>query len=177
MRLLDEASVIVRCGQKTVKSGLHENSGHLSLPNYRGVAQSGRVSALGAESRWFESSRPDHIAARHFDVYVKDKGDAMHVRIYRPAKNAMQSGRSNVKHWVVESEPSAGAKPDPLMGWSSSPDTKRQVKLRFDSEAAAVVYARDKGYTYTVAKRNERVVKPKAYADNFVYSRIEPWTH
>jgi len=112
-----------------------------------------------------------------FDVYVKDRGDAMHVRIYRPAKNAMQSGRSNVKHWIVEFEPSAGARPDPLMGWSSSPDTKRQVKLRFDSEAEAVVYARDKGYTYTVAKRNERVVKPKAYADNFVYSRIEPWTH
>lgn len=101
----------------------------------------------------------------------------MHVRIYRPAKTAMQSGSSNVKRWVVEFEQSAGARPDPLMGWSSSRDTRRQVNLRLNSEAEAVAYARDKGYTYTVVKRNERVVKPKAYADNFVYSRIEPWTH
>src|SRR5208283_453805 len=27
---------------------------------FRGVAQSGSASALGAEGRWFESSRPDH---------------------------------------------------------------------------------------------------------------------
>jgi hypothetical protein len=59
-------SIIVRCVQKLLKSGLRVNSGRLSLPNYRGVAQSGRVSALGAESRWFESSRPDHTAARPF---------------------------------------------------------------------------------------------------------------
>ena len=108
---------------------------------------------------------------------IFDEGDAMHVRIYRPAKNAMQSGRSNTKHWVLEFEPSAAARPDPLMGWTSSSDTKRQVKLNFESEAEAVVHAREKGYTYTVVKRNERKVTPKSYADNFAYSRVEPWTH
>ena len=101
----------------------------------------------------------------------------MHVRIYRPAKNAMQSGRGNSKRWVLEFEPSAGATPDPLMGWASSADTRRQVRLRFESEAEAVAHAREKGYTYTVVKRNERKVMPKSYADNFAYSRIEPWTH
>ena len=60
------------------------------------------------------------------------------------------------------------------MGWSSSPDTRRQVKLRFDSEAEAIEYAKQKGYTYTVVKRNERKVQPKSYADNFAYSRMEP---
>lgn len=101
----------------------------------------------------------------------------MHVRIYRPAKNAMQSGRGNSKHWLVEFEPSAGASPDPLMGWASSPDTRRQVKLRFETETEAVEYAREHGYTFTVVKRNERKVAPKAYADNFANSRVEPWTH
>ena len=108
---------------------------------------------------------------------IFDEGDAMHVRIYRPAKNAMQSGRSKTKHWVLEFEPSAAASPDPLMGWTSSSDTKRQVKLNFESEAEAVAHAREKGYTYTVVKRNERKVTPKSYADNFAYSRVEPWTH
>jgi hypothetical protein len=101
----------------------------------------------------------------------------MHVRIYRPAKTAMQSGRRNSKQWIVEFEPSEGARPDPLMGWSSSTDTRRQVKLRFDSEAEAVEYAREHGHTYTVVKRRERKVQPKSYADNFAYSRVEPWTH
>ena len=78
---------------------------------------------------------------------------------------------------MLEFEPLAGATPDPLMGWSSSPDTRRQVKLRFDSEAEAIEYAKHKGYTYTVVKRNERKVQPKSYADNFAHSRMEPWTH
>ena len=85
---------------------------------------------MGAGSRWFESSRPDHVRAVCLKGHrILDEGDAMHVRIYRPAKNAMQSGRSNTKHWVLEFEPSAAAHSDPLMGWTSSPDTRRQVKL------------------------------------------------
>lgn len=89
----------------------------------------------------------------------------------------MQSGRANSKQWLLEFEPSAGARPDPLMGWTSSGDTRRQVKLRFESEAEAVAHARENGYTFTVVRRNERKVAPKSYADNFAYSRIEPWTH
>ena len=101
----------------------------------------------------------------------------MHVRIYKPAKTAMQSGRGNTKSWALEFEPSARGNPDPLMGWTSSPDTRRQVKLRFASEEEAVAYAQEKGYTYTVLRDHVRKIKPKAYADNFAYSRIEPWTH
>jgi len=101
----------------------------------------------------------------------------MHVRVYRPAKNAMQSGRGNTKQWILEFEPSAASRPEPLMGWTSSPDTRRQIKLLFDSEEEAVAHARENGYTYTVVKRNERKVTPKSYADNFAYSRLEPWTH
>ena len=101
----------------------------------------------------------------------------MHVRIYRPAKTAMQSGRANTRKWILEFEPTTGLDPDPLMGWSTSRDTRRQVKLQFETEAKAVEYAREHGYTYTVTKEHTRKVKPKAYADNFTYTRLEPWTH
>jgi len=101
----------------------------------------------------------------------------MHVRIFRPAKNAMQSGRGNSKRWILEFEPTSGPKPDPLMGWASSPDTRRQVRLSFDHEVEAVDYAKENGYTFTVIKRNERKTQPKSYTDNFAFSRIEPWTH
>ncbi len=91
------------------------------------------------------------------------------VRIYKPAKTAMQSGRSNTEKWVLEFEPSDALRSDPLMGWSGSHDTRRQLKMRFPSKEDAVAYAKRRGLTYRVQDPRERVVKPKAYADNFAY--------
>ena len=99
------------------------------------------------------------------------------VRIYRQAKTAMQSGRANIERWVVEFEPESRREVEPLMGWTSSADTKGQVRLRFDSEAEAVAYARKHGFMYTLEKPRERRVRPKAYADNFRYNRLLRWTH
>ncbi|MBE89133.1 MAG: oxidoreductase [Rhodospirillaceae bacterium] len=101
----------------------------------------------------------------------------MHVRIYKPAKTAMQSGRAKIKDWVLVFEPSDRSTPDPIMGWNGSTDTKRQVRLEFESQESAVEYAKAQGYTYTVAQAKERKIKPKAYADNFAFHRKVPWTH
>ena len=101
----------------------------------------------------------------------------MQVRIYRPAKTAMQSGRNKIPGWVMEFEPEAPSIPDPLMGWSSSRDTRQQVYLRFDSEEEAIAFARRHGYSYNVEKPKERRIKLKNYADNFANTRREPWTH
>jgi hypothetical protein len=91
------------------------------------------------------------------------------VRIYRPAKTAMQSGRSNTHKWVLEFEPKDGLSVDPLMGWSGSHDTTRQLKMKFPSKDDAVAYAKRRGLTYRVQDPKERSVKPRAYADNFAY--------
>lgn len=101
----------------------------------------------------------------------------MEVRIYKPAKTAMQSGRAKTKDWVLEFEPADGGRPDPLMGWSGSRDTRKQVKLRFHSEEEAIAYARKHGYTYTVEKPKTRTIRPKSYAANFSSDRMRPWTH
>ncbi|MEQ8604185.1 MAG: ETC complex I subunit [Marivibrio sp.] len=101
----------------------------------------------------------------------------MEVRIYKPAKTAMQSGRAKTKDWVLEFEPADGGRPDPLMGWSGSRDTRKQVKLRFHSEEEAIAYAQKHGYTYTVEKPKARTIRPKSYAANFAYDRVRPWTH
>ena len=71
----------------------------------------------------------------------------MHVRIYKPAKTAMQSGRAKIKDWVLVFEPSDRSKPDPIMGWNGSTDTKRQVRLEFESQESAIEYAKAQGYT------------------------------
>ena len=99
------------------------------------------------------------------------------VRIYRQAKTATQSGRANTHRWVVEFEPESAREVEPLMGWTSSADTKGQVRLRFGSEAEAVTYAQKHSFMYTLEKPRERRVRPKAYADNFRHDRLLRWTH
>lgn len=101
----------------------------------------------------------------------------MQVRIFRQTKSATQSGRANTGRWVLEFEPAAPREVEPLMGWTSSADTRAQVRLWFDSEAEAVAYARRHGLMYTVETPRERRVRPKAYADNFRYNRLGRWTH
>ncbi len=100
----------------------------------------------------------------------------MQVRIYKPAKTAMQSGVGNTREWLIETEP-APKEIDPLMGWTSSRDTMKQVVLRFETKEEAIAYAQKQGWMYTIAEPKERAVRPKAYADNFAYTRIGRWTH
>jgi hypothetical protein len=100
----------------------------------------------------------------------------MTVRIYKPAKTAMQSGRGGTRDWVLEFEPGQ-RRPEPLMGWTSSDDTLAQVRLQFASQDEAVAYAVKHGLSYALEAPQERRVKPKAYADNFRFDRLRPWTH
>ena len=67
----------------------------------------------------------------------------MLAKIYRPAKTAMQSGQAAARRWVLEFEPGSGITPDPLMGWSSSSDMSRQVKLVFETRDQAIAAAPD----------------------------------
>ena len=78
----------------------------------------------------------------------------MTARIFKPAKNAMQSGRAITREWQLDYEPEQPRAIEPLMGWTSSGDMKQQLTLHFDTREDAV-----------------------AYADNFAFKRVEPWTH
>ena len=95
------------------------------------------------------------------------------VRIYRPAKNAMQSGKANSRQWLVEFEPTDRKQPDPLMGWNGSRDTRSQLRLKFDSKEEAIAFAQREGYEFTVTdERPAKPLKPKSYADNFKFDRV-----
>ena len=99
------------------------------------------------------------------------------VRIYQPAKNAMQSGRAMTRAWIVEYEPSDAVRPNALMGWAGSGDTRRQVRLSFDSRDEAIAYAKKRGLDYEVLAPRERTLRPRAYSDNFRADRQGNWTH
>jgi len=93
------------------------------------------------------------------------------VRIYRPAKTAMQSGRGKTKAWRLEYEPASRREPDPLMGWSSAADTLNEVHLHFATLDEAIAFAQKHGLDYSVSTPHEPGFKPKSYADNFRYDR------
>lgn len=101
----------------------------------------------------------------------------MLARIYRPAKTAMQSGKSKTQEWLLAFEPASARVADPLMGWISSSDMDAEVILRFDTKDQAVDYAQKHGLAFQVFEPNEPKRILKAYADNFAFNRKEPWTH
>ena len=101
----------------------------------------------------------------------------MLARIYRPAKTAMQSGKGKAKDWILEFVPASARRPDPLMGWASSNDTNRQVKLSFETREEAVAYAEKHGIAFRLFEPHEPKMIIKAYADNFAFGRKQPWTH
>jgi hypothetical protein len=98
-------------------------------------------------------------------------------RIYQPPKSAMQSGFAATHGWVLEFEPADAKRAEPLMGWSGSGDTQAQVRLRFATREEAVAYAEQHGLPHDIELAHQRRVKPKAYADNFRYGRLDNWTH
>ena len=101
----------------------------------------------------------------------------MLARIYRPAKTAMQSGKAKSHDWRLEFEPAAARVSDPLMGWTQTTDTDGQVRLSFETRQEAVAYAQKRGIAFEVLPEAEHKRIVRAYADNFAFTRKQPWTH
>ena len=78
------------------------------------------------------------------------------VRIYKPAKAAMQSGLGNTHEWLLEPAAVEAVAVDPLMGWSGSANTAKQVTLSFPTKEDAIRYAQANGLAYTVSEPPSR---------------------
>ncbi len=101
----------------------------------------------------------------------------MSARIYKPAQNVMQQGKGSTRDWVLEFVPDHARHTEPLMGWTSSTDTKRQVRLNFASKDEAIAYAKENGIAFRLEKPAVSKLRPKSYAENFKYGRPISWTH
>jgi hypothetical protein len=97
----------------------------------------------------------------------------MRVRIYQPAKTAMQSGRAATKEWLIEPELTSSRVPEPLMGWVSANDTLIELngKLQFANVEEAQAFAEKQGWDYAIAYPKKRRVVPRNYLDNFRWIR------
>ena len=103
----------------------------------------------------------------------------MFARIYQPSKTAMSSGSAKTKSWVLEFVPNVAGDIDPLMGWTTSDDTQTQVSLEFESEDAAVSYAKLHNIEVIVQVTQKRAANIRAggYGENFATHRRGIWTH
>lgn len=103
----------------------------------------------------------------------------MSARIYQPARNAMTSGTARSRDWVLEYTADHARTLDPLMGWTGSPDTQSQVRMRFATRAAAMEYAERHGIKAVVQEPHKRKpnVRAGGYGENFATTRRQTWTH
>lgn len=92
----------------------------------------------------------------------------MKVKIYKPVKSAMQSGKRNSKKWLMTPlEDNKTRQINPLMGWTSSNSTETQLKFFFSSKEDAIKYAEVEGFEYEVKEPKISSLKRKSYAENF----------
>ena len=88
-------------------------------------------------------------------------------KIYKPTKNAMQSGKANTQKWLLEFG-TLNNSINPLMGWESSKDTLSELKLEFLTKYQAIEYAKKNNVDYYVIEPEKRKVVKKSYTDNFI---------
>ncbi len=101
----------------------------------------------------------------------------MPARIYKPAKNAMQQGNAATRDWVLEYEPEHSRTIEPLMGWTSSAETRTQVRTSFATKEEAVAFATSHGIAFRLEQPQKTELRPKSYAENFKFGRSDRWTH
>lgn len=66
------------------------------------------------------------------------------VRVYRPAKTAMQSGTQGMESWKLDFDTQQRWE-NPLMGWASSGDPVQSLQIKFTSKEDAITFAERHG--------------------------------
>ena len=92
----------------------------------------------------------------------------MKVRIFRPTKSAMQSGKRNIKKWLVEPIEETNIRSvNPLMGWVSASNTSSQLQLEFSTKEEAIKFVESRNFQYEIEEPKVASVKQKSYSANF----------
>ncbi|XP_048396399.2 NADH dehydrogenase [ubiquinone] iron-sulfur protein 4, mitochondrial isoform X2 [Stegostoma tigrinum] len=92
------------------------------------------------------------------------------VRIFVPARNAMQSGMNNTKVWKLEFDTRERWE-NPLMGWSSTADPLSNIDISFTTKEDAIAFVEKNGWNYEVEEKKVKVPRPKSYGANFSWNK------
>jgi len=92
----------------------------------------------------------------------------MKVKILRPTKSAMQSGKKNTKKWLIKPvEDETLHSINPLMGWVSANNTNSQLGFEFSTKEEAIEFAKSQNYEFEVVEPKTSSIKQKSYTANF----------
>ena len=80
----------------------------------------------------------------------------MTIKIYKPAKTAMQSGIGKTKKWLAEYISEVDNVKDSLMGWNSSLDTQSQIKVFFNTKEQAIAWAKKIIINFTLKNQKSK---------------------
>ena len=89
----------------------------------------------------------------------------------------MQSGLKKTKSWIVEFQFDSSLKKDVLMGWNSSKNTSKQIKLCFPKLDDAKSWCIKNDLSFEIEDQSLKAIKPKSYSSNFSSARRTSWTH
>merc|ERR1711997_1387403 len=100
------------------------------------------------------------------EQHIKER----YVRIYRPAKNAMQSGTAGGRRGRIGFETRERWENN-LMGWASTGDPLSNMIVDFADKEEAIAFVEKNGWDYWVEDPKERAPKTKSYALNFAWNK------
>ncbi|XP_063982250.1 NADH dehydrogenase [ubiquinone] iron-sulfur protein 4, mitochondrial [Diachasmimorpha longicaudata] len=92
------------------------------------------------------------------------------VRIYQPAKNAMQSGTNNINFWQINFDTRERWE-NQLMGWCSTGDPLSNVKCEFQTKEEAIEHCEKMKWKWYVQAPNYSAPKPRSYGANFAWNK------
>uniref|UniRef100_A0A4Y7M127 NADH dehydrogenase [ubiquinone] iron-sulfur protein 4, mitochondrial n=1 Tax=Daphnia dolichocephala TaxID=2282166 RepID=A0A4Y7M127_9CRUS len=92
------------------------------------------------------------------------------VRIWKPAKHAMQSGTANIHKWKIEFDTRERWE-NPLMGWTSTGDPLSNVQLSFSNKEDAMAFCEKNGWDFSVSDVVGKQPRPKSYGANFAWDK------
>jgi hypothetical protein len=85
----------------------------------------------------------------------------------------MQAGRAKSKRWVLEFEPKGTKYIEPLMRWSGTQYTKRQIHLLFKTKEEAVTFADNNKIQYILLPTHQFHQPIRTYSQNFAFNKVK----
>ncbi|CAL1537458.1 unnamed protein product [Lymnaea stagnalis] len=92
------------------------------------------------------------------------------VRIFVPARNAMQSGTYNTRRWRMEFDERERWE-NPLMGWVSTGDPLSNTEVNFQSKEDAIAFCEKNGWNWFVEDEKKPKMLRKSYGANFSWNK------
>ncbi|XP_076443594.1 NADH dehydrogenase [ubiquinone] iron-sulfur protein 4, mitochondrial-like [Babylonia areolata] len=92
------------------------------------------------------------------------------VRIFVPARSAMQSGTYGMRRWKIEFDVRERWE-NPLMGWTSTGDPLSNMEVTFASKEDAMAFCEKNGWQFFIEEPKQTSFKKKSYGANFSWDK------